>query len=330
MEILNVIVHEALKAQGTRTANLNLRGEELPRTPQVTELADLVSSLYRDRTGRAYGQLRVGGEFTTLLTELEGESVDFTTWSTRAMGALKASLEQTPAATGGHMFFLRYRANGTKFLFVAMLKHTDGISFSSSLDVLEVKHLDLEKLHLAARVDITRWQAPGEERYVSFVKGKANREIRDYFVTFLAVEELTDSSRQTGSLVRALTTYCARVEDAAEASEIKDRVLAYGQRQASQGQPLDLTEVSRLVAPDQPEAFLAFASEDTYSVPGEFMADTKRLDGLRVIRGGNDQLRISFQKELLQRQVYYDAATDTLSIHPVPNNLRVQLTSIEE
>lgn len=330
MVIQNAIVHEAVKAQGSRNVQLKLRDSELPLSTQVTQLATLVRDLYQDRTGRAYGQLRGGGEFTGALVELEENSVDFTQWSLKAMNALKASLEVTPPATGGHMFFLRYAVNGTRYLFIAMLKHTDGISFSDSLEILEVKHLDLEKLHLAARIDMDKWLTPGAERYVSFVKGRANREIRDYFVSFLSVEELDDSSKQTGSLVRALTQYCAGFADADVASDAKDRALDYGRRQAESGEPLDLAALSRLVNPEEPDGFLAFATDEVYAVPGEFMVDTKKLDGLRIIRGGDSQLRISFQKELLQRRVHYNSEGNTLTIQDVPANLRAQLSPTEE
>lgn len=328
MVIQNAIVHEVVKEQGTKTTTTKIRKTVLPVTDQVTELVAKVRTLYSERTGRSYGDFDEDAAFADDLTALQANTIEFQEWSVRSMAALERELRATPAATGGHMFFTRYAEGGHTYLFIAMLKHTAGISFSDDLDILDVNHLDLEKLHLAARIDIDTWQTPDSHRYVSFVKGKANREIRDYFLRYLAVTEPDDSSRQTGLFVDAIRDYCAELNDD-EANSVTSKVLEFCRSQAANNEPIEMQAVANVVSPDDPNEFLAFIGQDGMTVPSDFLVDVQKLKRLEKYSGGRKGLAITFDTDLFNREVFYnhgqDGGPDELVIRPAPANLVAQL-----
>lgn len=329
MVITNAIVHEVIKEQNSERVTRNLRQEELPIGSQVCDLMTRTQSLFDARSGRAYGEFADRGSFALNLTDLLSGAVDFTEWSIRAIASLESELQATRLATGGHMFFSMYEVDGAKYVFVAMLKHTSGISFNDQLDILDVKHLDLEKLHLAARISVDEWRTADPERYVAFVKGKANRDIRDYFLRFLSInmETLEDSARNTSDLVETVKGF-TRDLSPEQANRVSAQVVEHCTALIEANEPFEIEVLANVISPDDPSRFLAFASQDSYQVQNEFLLDERKLKGLMRISGGQPGLSISFDMELLNDVVFYNS--ERLYIEPIPDNIRRQLPGLDE
>src|SRR5690606_11334771 len=124
--IENAIVHLVTKEQHSSTVTSKYRDSELPHTPELIALLDRIRRLYSEKTGRAYGAFGATSPFAARLRECEKSSRTFVNFSKEAMGLLEAQLRSSLLATGGYMLFARYQHDGSRYLFTAMLKQTDG------------------------------------------------------------------------------------------------------------------------------------------------------------------------------------------------------------
>lgn len=70
-----------------------------------------------------------------------------------------------------------------------------------SLDPVE--GIDLDKLHMAARVNLSDWRAndPLKTRYISFRVGKSSGGVTDYFSDFIGCQEYTVAKEDTADLI---------------------------------------------------------------------------------------------------------------------------------
>ena len=107
---------------------------------------------------------------------------DFTSFSREAVEHLTSLMEESNLSVGGHVLFAHYQQGMTDYLAIALLNQSDSVTVTDTLDVTPSRHLDLSKLHLAARINLSEWQNNKQSKqYISFIKGKNGRKATDYF-----------------------------------------------------------------------------------------------------------------------------------------------------
>jgi nucleoid-associated protein len=330
MNIQNIIVHLLEKKRYERTVGVQLRDNELPSAPRVTNLVTRINDLYSKKSGRAYGEFRTA-PFNSSLNAYLGDSTQFVNFTKDAMTALTAQIEPVTLATGGYMLFTKFEHLGQNHFMVVMLKDAEGVSFDSNLDVLDVNHLELENLHLAANVNITSWQLGNATKYVSFVKGRSNARVTDYFKNFIGIQEFADSSQDTAGLVTVIRSF-ARVNDLDIEQEevLRSRVHAYCVDRSATGVPIFINELSRYIDEAEPEAFLEHVNASDEQINNEIHIDQKGLKRFVRYSGRSSELSISFDSSLYGDRISYDQENDTLIIKGIPTSLRQQLTNEQE
>lgn len=336
MEILNAILHEVRKAKNSANVSTRLRPTEL-EVADDKNLAELIlrlNELFTIRSGRAYGEFSEHSAFRANLDNfLNGDDGDdgppsFVDWSHVAIDYLVNQLRSSQLATGGHMLFCRYRLDGEHYLFAVMLKNTSGVSIDEDLNLLSVSHIDLEKLHLAARINLERYPEQDAERYIAFVKGKHNRDVMSYFLSFLSVDldSLEDAGRNTQDLVATIKTFASQYEEDQQ-KEIWDNAHNYCVTLSAANQPIDITVLSNHLTPTAPDAFTQFVGEGDYLAQNDFLLDQAKLKALTRVKGGHQGLSISFPRDLLGTLVRFERNPDRLVIDPIPANIKSQLMS---
>jgi nucleoid-associated protein len=311
-----------VKEQYSRDVSLKLRPALLDPSAKVVSLLDQVRKLYNSRSGRGYGQFEPDRFLTRELHDLSDDPQDFVEFTSRCMGDLASRVEEVNLATGGYVIFVRYEQSGDDFFMIVMLKSTPGLTFDDALEILDVEHLDLNRLHFAARVNLTEWDNDGD-RYISFVKGRAT-DISSYFKAFIGVAELSEGAENTRQLINAVKDYCEEIGlGAEEAEDLKRRVHGYCEHKAKAGDPLLLEDLSSFMDGDQPTHFLEFANEREIS--DEIDLDRKSLRTLVKYYGRDSDVSVSFAAKAYRNRVRYDAEQDILTIHPTPAGLRTQL-----
>ena len=96
---------------------------------------------------------------------------------------------------------------------------------------------------------------------------------------------------------------------------------------AEEGTPeeIELESLSKELAGVSEVSFTEFAAEKGYELEESFPADRSTLRQLTKFAGSGGGLTINFDAMLLGERIFWDPATDTLTIKGTPPNLRDQL-----
>ena len=145
---------------------------------------------------------------------------------------------------------------------VILLKDQEGIGITPDLDLAKVQSLDLDTLHFAARIDISRWLSKDMEvkkNHISFLKGRSgNEEVVNYFKTFLGIDEhlYLDPARHTLDLVNTIKNYVAYNVPIQERDATVTRVYEYANDRRENDKPVLRNQIANLISPDDPENFV--------------------------------------------------------------------------
>jgi nucleoid-associated protein len=213
---------------------------------------------------------------------------------------------------------------------IALLEGKESVTVSEELDLRHIHYLDVSKLNLVARIDLTEWKTqPESRRYITFSKGRIGRKLGDFFMALLGAREGMDTKLQNKGLLQAVDDYCdSRQLEPAERNDYKKQVFKYCTEQASAGEEIEIKELSAELSANEAakEAldFYSFIGQE-YELEERFPADRSTLRGLTKFVGSGGGLTLSFEQKLLNSRIFYDPQTDTLTIRGVPPNLKDQL-----
>jgi len=323
-------VHSIEKEQHQDQSDIkmHLREDELPVDHRVIALLEGVRDIYTNKTGKAFGELGDERFFSRELRRMYDEEVEFIGFTNIAMNELKGHMAAQPLATGGYLLFADFDNHGTNYFMVVMLKSKEGLSFDDELELMDAHHLELDRLHFAARIDVDAWKSDGDGNNVSFVKGRASTSVTVYFKEFLGIQEFSESVKITQNLVTAVTNYY-RQELSLEndvVEEYKKRIHDYCGLKHENEEPIFLDELSRYLDEENPTRFMEYAQEN-YEIPNEFQVDKNKLRKFLRYSGQDRGVSVSFTSEVFGSRVKYDPAADVLTIYQIPNTLKKQLAA---
>lgn len=200
--IIYHIFEKALQGKGVIALNPSV----LTPNEHHKEFLRLLTEKYTKQAGKGFGHFGADTDvykMPTLLTDYLSDE-DFYHLSERMMNILKDEADKEPLATGGKVFICEYTESDTNFILITVL--TDHTTFSAQDWQFEkTESLDLERLKYAGRINIDKWQA-GEERYISFLKGK-QAEISGYFKHFLGCDDTVIAKTETTKLLALIDKF---------------------------------------------------------------------------------------------------------------------------
>ncbi|WP_282294812.1 nucleoid-associated protein [Stenotrophomonas sp. PS02289] len=212
MEITDAIIHRLHKEQhtsGPESVQIHARADQLPLDETLESVCKQTLLLFNrkgNNTG-TFGENEDVHRFPIRVQECLDEWTTFVEFTGHAVEIIKGAMSKASAANGGHAFFVRYKAGADEFLMVAMLKLREGAGIDEdSLGLLPTLVIDTDKLHEAARLNITRWKN-SEEPYLTFIKGKGADEVTAYFREALACESYTSGRHHTSQVIAAAEAY---------------------------------------------------------------------------------------------------------------------------
>ncbi|WP_375055541.1 nucleoid-associated protein YejK [Zobellella sp. DQSA1] len=326
LDIEHIIVHSLFLDEQGQT-QLATREQELATGPAVNRLMGELHHIYNTKAGKVFGYFSEEDTgFRDLVRRVQDQSLTFAAFSHLAAERLQGELHRLEMNEAGILLFVRYQWLGAHYLLIALLDNKDSVTVTDKLEVSHASYLDLGKMQLAARLDLTELQSrPDSHRYFSFIKGRAGRKVSDFFLNFLSCVEGMDPKAQSQGLLKAVDEYCAaRQLSPEEKLESKALVNKYCREQLKEGEELELRELSAELGSDDDLDFYQFVSEE-YQLEERFPVDRSALKGLTKYVGSGGGLTISFDQKLLGERIQYDAATDTLVIKGTPPNLKSQL-----
>lgn len=324
VQIENIVLHQLIKKNGE--INIISRNEPLHMTPQVEAMASELNRVYNLKT-KTYGFFSENSQFAALLQQYRKGNLPFITFTQQATQILHDELIKYTFAKGGVLVFCHYRFLSMEYLFISLIEHCDSMRVNESLEISTTHYLDISHLDIAAQISLTEWDVqPESKRYLTFLKGRVGRKIADFFMDSLSAEEGFDKKVQNQKLLSAVTDYCDQAElDKQEKNAYQKQVYQYCQNQIQSGEEISVDAFSNALSFDDEKPFAQFVEEENYQLEPIFPADRRVIKQFTKYSGSGSGVTLSFDVELLGERIFWDEATDTLTLKGLPPNLRDQL-----
>ncbi|WP_058911861.1 nucleoid-associated protein YejK [Entomohabitans teleogrylli] len=325
LDIDQIALHQLIK-RGEQELELVLRDTLLATNEPVQEMMAELHRAYSAKS-KGYGAFNDDSELAGSLRLCRKGEEDFLAFSRAATGRLRDELAKYPFADGGIVLFCQYRYLAVEYLLVAVLNNLSSMRVNEQLDISSTHYLDINHADIVARIDLTEWETnPESRRYMTWLKGRVGRKVADFFMDFLGAAEGLDTKAQNRGLLQAVDDFTAQAElDKNERQNVRQQVYSYCNEQLQSGEEIELESLSRELSGVSEKSFQEFTSEQGYELEETFPADRSTLRQLTKFAGSGGGLTINFDAMLLGERIFWDPATDTLTIKGTPPNLRDQL-----
>lgn len=330
VSIKHIILHQInTTAEGDVT--FEVRDQVLTPTQDVELLVSELHRIYNTKQGKGYGYFVDDGEgervFARALSDYLDQDNDFVAFSQQAIRLLQTELSKYNFAEQGYLMLANYTHIASHYLFVALISPKDSIAVDDSLDVRSNQHLELNNLQLAARIDLTMWQAePDSQRFISFIRGRAGRKVSDFFLDFMGCKEGFNAKEQNRKLLNAVEGYCDSSDlNRSEKESYREKVFDYCKDQIDSGDEIDVRKLSQQISDDSQQGFYQYAEQQGYQLEDEIPGDRTTLRQLKKFSGTGGGVSIGFEQKHLGERIIVDLENDKLTIVGIPPNLRDQL-----
>ncbi|MET1219392.1 MAG: nucleoid-associated protein YejK [Glaciecola sp.] len=267
--------------------------------------------------------------FADLLAQGIDDDVSFVQFSTAACQLLIKALVEDGAVETGFVVFSHYEYLATTYLFIGVINTKQHVEVNQDLELAYSDHLDVGKMRLAVRVDLTALATQAEQfRYISFIKGMMGRKVSDFFMRFIGCEEQVDTKQQNKQLLQYVDEYLATEQlDSQEKQATREVVSTYYKEKLAAGDDIQIAELAAALPKneDRQSDFMAFNNASDAPLEPVFQPDKAAVRTLAKFSGAGGGVTLSFDRQLLGDKVHYDPVTDTLVIKGIPPNLKDQL-----
>ncbi|RUO44082.1 nucleoid-associated protein YejK [Aliidiomarina taiwanensis] len=339
LDITTSIVHH-LYHDNEGQFGLRLSPTELVDDVEVIALLEELNRVYNAKPAKGYAnfvdELEVAEadetpadapKFKLLLKQWLQQETSFIDFSHEVARLLKDEIAHYGFAESGFLMLSDFEQTGARYLLVSFLPVREGVMVQPDLSVDRAAQLDVTKLQLAARINLTEYQAKVENvDYISFIKGRAGRKVSDFFLDFLGCAERSNAKQSTESLVRTVQAFVGEEELPKEVAEqVRQEVYDYCGEQWQQGERVNIEALDERLQDKGAPSLRSYSESKEQELPDAFPADKTALRQLVRFQGQGGGLSVGFDQKMLGERVQYDPATDTLTITGTPPNLRDQL-----
>lgn len=331
IQITDATIHQINKAAQTKdegSVTLNARNESLPMDELLGALCQSLIDLYtrHANSNGTLGQDPVEHRFPLhLKSYIEGQT-SFIPFTHEVLGVLKTRMEESFLSTGGYALFLRYSIDEHDMLLVVMLKLKAGAGIdAATLSLTKTLNIDLDHLHEAARINVTRWLG-GQQPYLTFIKGRSSaNDVSEYFRKALACTGFTDSKHHTEAVLRAADEFVNARADLDVAGKQVERI-AMRQRLydclSTNLVEVPLITVAAAVHPNDPQIFVdhikAKAVDGGYHIDDRFKPHRSTFQRLHRVKARFGTVQVAFDVEDVreERVRYVSGNQATLLLRP--------------
>lgn len=299
-----VIVHRIVKKSG-EDGTVHERTELLQITPEVEKLTRSVADLYTNAGSKKHGVFCAAQpgvpRFADSLQKYDAGALDFIQFSTEGVHQLSEKMQSIQFATGAYVLFFDWRSPTHRFLYVAMLTDKDGSAIDPErLEVRDAIHVDLEKLRVAGRINVTEWHANAGKQYLSILTGRGLGDVSKYFRRFIGIDEQVDEKQETGKLIDHFKEYVREQKlNPEQAHAVSQRLNDHLRQLAQEQRPMFLEEIARVVDPENETAFTTFLEEKGYQVSSDVVPHKDTLRRLIRVSGRNEHMTLTFEASLI-------------------------------
>jgi nucleoid-associated protein len=321
-----VVLHRLTKVRNEKP-EMKLGSRLLKLDEPTKKLVENVRYLYTTKQSVSTGafDLVVPG-MRQGLGEFQDGTKSFITMTQQAMHSLSLQMAGANLATSGYVLFAVYKYNERSYFMCTILRNVVGVAISDTLDVTKNIHIDLEKLHMGARVDLTAWRAK-EKSYLTFINGKAGAdEVSDYFLRFVGCTQVCSASENARRIAKFVDDYLAHSGwDQSKIEQRRADCFQYCFGIAKTKMPFRVTVLARVLDPDDPESVVSAAGADAANLNDGGTLAKAPLRAMLWIQASDDDVAVRFKRRLLGDSVSYDQKQRTLTISSIGDKLHTAL-----
>ncbi|MDP5602684.1 nucleoid-associated protein [Pseudomonas aeruginosa] len=333
-EIVNVIVHSLIR--GKAGFVIDDRKEVLEVGSTVKRLIDQLAKIYSSKTGKSHGRFEDDVDIYPVSSFLRSyfidKETDFVATTYKMVESLKKEAQGT-ASTGGHVFIAHFKRVEDKadYLIVAILNDELGTALNQAKDVVDAMHLDIKGFRLAGRVNLSSWAAGGD-KYLSFIKGRGQDKVSEFFKIFLGCNNSVAAVVETQKLNSVLEGFAnSKGMDEAEKDDFLRNAYNICRRYADKEIPFELEVFSNELWPEHPEELSKAFEDSGENISDGFVPDKRSLRSLVKFSGVTKNWRIVFDRAALtNNEIAFDPAGETLTIKNLPEDLLRRLIAEDD
>ncbi|PSR13640.1 MAG: hypothetical protein DA408_02700 [Bacteroidetes bacterium] len=219
-------IHELIKLPESSTAELRLSDRLLFIDERAERLVEKLNRTFTQKNEVLNGQLAAPEDalfpgYFQLLQESRFSETGFLQFSRDSMEALKVSLQGVGGAKGGYLVYAFYSTGKAEYskdmVGIFLVRNTDGLVFQPAPDgnfqLHPATYLDIDRMALACRIPIKVGQEAWQPAAEVIKHARTQKEISDYFLSWLAVEESVSSIDMTRSFLEAVAAIPAPVDE---------------------------------------------------------------------------------------------------------------------
>ncbi|NOU49471.1 nucleoid-associated protein YejK [Pseudoalteromonas sp. JBTF-M23] len=332
IEVNKLVVHYVDKQD--EDTQIHLREDEMQVNDKVKVFIEQLHHAYNGKPGKGYCAFsgEKNSQVSAAMQSYRNNELGFWHLTQQATEVLKEELNKYAFNETGYLIFCHYQYVATDYILIALINIKEHYSITSELDLSASRHLDISRMQLAARVDLTAWDTQAEDaRYISFIKGRAGRKVADFFLDFLGCEEGIDPKQQSQVMLNAVEDYLSEQQfDKQEKDTLRKEVFDYCNDCVASGEDANVEALSDTLSKSSDAPFDAFYKEQGYDLADSFPVDKKTVSAMVKFSGLGGGVSVGFERKHLGERVIYDAQSDTLTIKGIPPNLKDQLQRFYE
>lgn len=343
LDIINCIVHQVY-LDPEMQLGLRLSREVLPNEEEVVNLLTKLNQVYNAKPARSVAQflaidtaahetvLRNENKptelsFDQLLNQWLASELDYLAFSQAVARLLKNQYVEAGVVEHGFLLLAEYKQTAVDYLLISYIPVREGMMVQADLSVQRATQLDLSKIQLAAKINLTEYQSASESfDYLSFIRGRSGSKAIDAFLSFLNCEEKINSKKSTEHLIHAIQGVVHEADlEPDTAEEVRQVAYDYCEDQWRKGEQIAIQALETQLKEKGDVSLQEHLKAKEIELPEAFPADKTALRRLVRFQGQGGGVSVGFDQKELGSRVQYDPDKDTLTIVGTPPNLREQL-----
>lgn len=329
MAIKDFITHSFVKSSEGKT-KLSLRDSVVPVDDALEAFVSELKHSFHRRAGREYGYFAETDPSPVLPTKLSAlisEEINFVAMSVQWMYALQDVINELDLDAQGHIVFLREEHLGEELFYIFVVSYKESLYINKKLEIEQTRHIDFGTTLMAAKVDVSVWQANASRSYLTLAVPRSSNLWIDTFRVMTGYENAVDKKAETENFLQSVATFSMDIPDDS-VSEFQSQIVDYCLDQDKAGQPVGFADLSESVSqvPGVDSGKLAKAlTKGTQAEDDKLHVDRNSLRRFLRFTGREKDLTVSFSSTVIPERVQYDSSNDVLTIKGLPKTLRDQL-----
>jgi nucleoid-associated protein len=271
---------------------------------------DQLHAIYNGKPSKSYAAFNEekNTAFSQRLHAYLNREIPFDGYSKEVLKIFQAELEKYEFEETGYLLLIDYEYVATQYVLVGVVNLTEHFSVDNEFGIKRARHLDINKIQLAARIDVSKLlHSQDDKKAISFIKGRAGRQVNDFFMDLLGCTETVNAKAQSKELLGAIDDFMAsETLDSNEKSATREKVYEYCNERMASGEDAQLQELNDTLSLSTDNEFSDFISQQDYSFDQQVTLDKSTVRKLVKLSGSGGGVSVSFDRVLLGDRVQYD------------------------